>query len=248
MESRREGVRAVAAAVAVQATALAAMVAVVRTGVLGSALHELSDALVYAGYAHEVALGRVPYRDFAFEYPPLALLPILVPPAGSTLARYQEWFSLLVTGLLLGSAGVAAAAVWRARQEPGRVLLAGVVNAVAVAGLGGVVLDRLDAGVALAVALVLWLGAGRKWRAAAVAVGLGVAFKVTPVVWRVPGGSGEGRRSGWWWRRWCRSCPSRSWPPVVWRRWRATTLNARCRSRACSLRPSSPLPPPAACL
>jgi hypothetical protein len=37
------------------------------------------DLEIYARYADQIVQGRLPYRDFPVEYPPLALVPFVVP-------------------------------------------------------------------------------------------------------------------------------------------------------------------------
>jgi Glycosyltransferase family 87 len=72
---------------------------------------ELSDVPVYLNYANSVRGGAVPYRDFAFEYPPAALLPML-------LAAYLSWSYATSFAVLMGICGaaciVAAASALRA--------------------------------------------------------------------------------------------------------------------------------------
>jgi len=68
-----------------------------------------SDLETYRGYADSALGGAVPYSDFRLEYPPLALLPMVVPallaaPAGGAFAAYAGAFAL-VEGVLAGIAG-----------------------------------------------------------------------------------------------------------------------------------------------
>jgi Glycosyltransferase family 87 len=68
---------------------------------------QLSDAPVYEHYATLVRSGAVPYRDFAFEYPPAALPALLVP-------AYLGWSYGTSFAVLMGVCGagcLAAAAV-----------------------------------------------------------------------------------------------------------------------------------------
>src|SRR5688572_27309476 len=39
----------------------------------------VADVTTFYAWSEEIVKGRIPYRDFFFEYPPLALLPLLVP-------------------------------------------------------------------------------------------------------------------------------------------------------------------------
>ena len=51
------------------------------------------DMLLYFDYANHVKDGHVPYRDFALEYPPLALAPILAPFYISRSSAASSWAS-----------------------------------------------------------------------------------------------------------------------------------------------------------
>jgi hypothetical protein len=68
---------------------------------------QLSDVPIYVHYAGLVRGGAVPYRDFAFEYPPAALPPML-------LASYLGWSYATSFAVLMGlcGAGCIAATAW----------------------------------------------------------------------------------------------------------------------------------------
>ncbi len=72
---------------------------------------QLSDVPLYLHYALLVRGGAVPYRDFAFEYPPAALPPML-------LAEYMSWSYATSFAVLMGLCGAgcifAAASALRA--------------------------------------------------------------------------------------------------------------------------------------
>lgn len=58
----------------------------------------LSDVPIYVHYAGLVRGGHVPYRDFAFEYPPAALPPMLLP-------SYMSWSYATSFAVLMGVCG-----------------------------------------------------------------------------------------------------------------------------------------------
>ena len=160
-------------------------------------LNVLGDLLLYFGYANSVDDGNVPYRDFAIEYPPLALAPILLPfylskplvlwfnfgPRGAFLA-FEAAFA--VETWLLAVAG--GAIVWRLMDYVlpaagrGERLRRLAVYVVAYPLLGQLVSRRLDLLPAVMVVLALWLWLrGREgWGWLALAVG--VAVKLFPIV------------------------------------------------------------------
>jgi Glycosyltransferase family 87 len=77
---------------------------------------QLADIPVYANYAGLVRGGQVPYRDFAFEYPPTALPALLVP-------SWLPWSYATSFAVLMGVCGagcvVAASSALRAVRAGG---------------------------------------------------------------------------------------------------------------------------------
>jgi hypothetical protein len=159
---------------------------------------------VYERYGDAVVHhGRVPYRDFAIEYPPGAL-PVFVAPslaaADGDLPRYSLWFELEM--LVCGAAAAALTGFLLARQRAGAArLVAGTLLAgLAPLALGPVVLSRFDLWpAALTIGALAALVAGRRLLAFAL-LGVAVAVKVyaavifplaVAYVWRR-----DGRRAG----------------------------------------------------
>ena len=69
----------------------------------------VNDLFVYRTYADLLAGGALPYRDFGFEYPPLAALPIgLAGLAGRDEATYAVSFAVLMAGCALAGQQLAA--------------------------------------------------------------------------------------------------------------------------------------------
>jgi hypothetical protein len=78
----------------------------------------INDLYVYSVFNHLLDAGQVPYRDFGFEYPPLALAPIAAPWALGA-AHFETWFAiemvlcaLACQELLRALAGPIAAWAW----------------------------------------------------------------------------------------------------------------------------------------
>jgi hypothetical protein len=69
----------------------------------------VNDLFVYRTYADLLAGGALPYRDFGFEYPPLAALPLwLAGLPGRDPARYAVSFAVLMAGFALVGQALAA--------------------------------------------------------------------------------------------------------------------------------------------
>jgi hypothetical protein len=161
------------------------------------------DTPVYQSYGRAMEEGKVPYRDFALEYPPGALPAFALPARGGgadDFDTFKQRFEGLMAAcgtLLLGFLAVALAALGAGLRR-----LAAVLGFVAVAPLllGSVVLSRFDLWpAALTAAALAALVAGRL-RLGHVALGAAVAVKLYPAVlgplavayaWRR-----EGRREG----------------------------------------------------
>lgn len=146
------------------------------------------DLILYFDYANHVDDGHVPYRDFTLEYPPLALVPILLPfTFGQSFGGFEAAFALEMWALAVPG-GVL---VWSllGRVLPGatpgerRWRLAAYVACFPL--LGQIVTTRFDlAPTVLAVgALALWLRrTPTSERAAWAVLAAGVATKLFPGV------------------------------------------------------------------
>ncbi len=171
----------IAAAVALQALVWAVLVVLLYQLRIGYSFHDLSDSLWYIHYADLVARGQRVYRDFSFEYPPLAL-PLLLLPPHSSVAAYERWFSIEMIVLCSAAAALTAAAAASLWRGLGRPLAAAVAFAAAVAAAGAVTAHRYDAAVALTLAACALFLARRHTTAAAGALGAGFALKLTPAM------------------------------------------------------------------
>ncbi len=149
------------------------------------------DALVHGG--------KIPYRDFALEYPPGALAAFSVPSlvaARGDFPLYARLFEGLM--LLCGAAAAGLVAFILTRDGAGPVRLVGgtLLAGLAPLALGPVVLSRFDLWpAALTVAAVAALIADRP-RAAFALLGGAVATKVYPIVLVPPAVAYVWRRKG----------------------------------------------------
>ena len=149
---------------------------------------QILDTPVYQHYGNAIADGKVPYRDFAVEYPPGALpmfaLPGLaapgqdqeVSPAFRRIFQTLMWMcgaaALMAMAVVLRTLGRSAPNVWAAL----------CFAAVAPLLLGSVVLSRFDLWpAALAAAALAAVVAGR-FRVGHVLLGLGITAKLYPAV------------------------------------------------------------------
>jgi Glycosyltransferase family 87 len=160
----------------------------VATAVTATIAWELSgdavtDIRLYHAYGERIAGGAVPYRDFAFEYPPGALPAIVLPAlVTDSLDAYRVVFVAEMAvvgfvGVLLVAAGLGALG----RHAPERRLALATVALLPLL-LGGVILTRFDLVPASLVAAALLLVALGRHRAAALVVGVGIAVKLYPAL------------------------------------------------------------------
>jgi uncharacterized membrane protein len=143
------------------------------------------DVLLYFRDAANLAAGQLPYRDFPFEYPPLAIVPMALPylvrPFGPpTLLEYQ-WFWAFQNALLASCVGIMVGWIAARRDlglSPARVLLTWAAVAVIEAPL---IAWRFDiSAVALSMlAIVLLLDRRPGW--AGLVLALGALVKIFPV-------------------------------------------------------------------
>jgi hypothetical protein len=147
-----------------------------RIAILLWAAGKSSDLFVHRDYVEKVIHGQIPYRDFVAEYPPLTFAYTLLPALfDSSLGAYFPVFRLLtcVVDFL-----IFATLVRNNRKYPSQCLL----YIVCTGALGSLLYDRIDLilGAILLAGLVA-LSKERKhffqW-----VVGLGIAFKLIPIV------------------------------------------------------------------
>jgi hypothetical protein len=139
------------------------------------------DTSLFQSYGDRTLHGEVPYRDFSLEYPPGALPAFVVPSLGPA-RDYDTWFSAFeVAGGLACILFVALAMAVPA--VPDRRLYAAVsITALAPLALGPLALHRYDLyAAAFAIGAVAALVHGRR-RLGFVALGLGTAAKIFPIV------------------------------------------------------------------
>ena len=128
---------------------------------------------------------RLPYRDFGFEYPPLALALMLVPRVlASDLPSYRLAYGLCVAVLVFASGLVSAALAKtlrvRAPPHPWKRL------ALYTLAIGPILVGRFDVLPALLVALALWLLLADREFAAGMVMGAAVLAKLYPLLLAIP--------------------------------------------------------------
>jgi Glycosyltransferase family 87 len=149
---------------------------------------QILDTPVYQRYGNAIADGKVPYRDFALEYPPGALpmfaLPGLAEPGQNqdVSSGFRRAFQTLMW-LCGAGALLAMAVVLRAlRRPPAQVWAVLAFTAVAPLLLGSVILSRFDLWpAALVVAALAALVSGRL-RIGHALLALGVTAKLYPAI------------------------------------------------------------------
>lgn len=129
---------------------------------------------------------RLPYRDISFEYPPLAFLFVLLPGLfAKDLYQYRILFSLFASVAFLLSLLLATRIGEKTmlNAQDGRPKKESVRNALLFAlFLGPLTVYRLDIFAAFFVILACWALHKEKWVLSAIALSLGVATKLYPLL------------------------------------------------------------------
>jgi hypothetical protein len=149
-------------------------------------LPEGGDLDVFYGYATKIVRGDVPYRDLRLEYPPGALAAIVPPAIGEpTEHTYAVRFEFAMLALF-------AVVILLLARRP----RAALVVALAPLLLGPLVLKRFDVLPALLTLVALQLTVRGRYTWAGVALGLGTAVKLYPVLLLPLVAIAAGRRAG----------------------------------------------------
>lgn len=123
----------------------------------------------------------MPYRDFSLEYPPGALPAFVVPSFGPA-RDYDTWFSAFEVAAALACILFVALAMAIPAVPDRRLFAAVSITALAPLALGPLALHRYDLyAAAFAIGAIAALVHGR-WRLGFVALGLGTAAKIFPIV------------------------------------------------------------------
>jgi len=146
---------------------------------------QILDTPVYQRYGNEIAHGKVPYRDFALEYPPGALpifaLPGLAQPGQGQDVKpgFRRTFETLMW--ICGAAALCAMALVL-RELRGAVWTPLLFAALAPLALGSVILSRFDLWPAALAAGATAALVGGRFRIGHALLGVGAAAKFYPAV------------------------------------------------------------------
>ncbi|MCW5849786.1 MAG: DUF2029 domain-containing protein [Anaerolineae bacterium] len=146
---------------------------------------DLSTISQYAEHAQRMAVGQQPYRDFVFEYPPLAIPLFFLPGLGvsnSDVDRYRLQFALEQTALAVALGWLALALV--RRYLHGRGLLGVLVALPLFLLAAGVMatLERYDLAPALVTLAAIYLWPHQQGQLAWPLLAIGTALKVYPAL------------------------------------------------------------------
>jgi Glycosyltransferase family 87 len=172
--SERPDLRTAAIAAIVLATVFLVSWAAIHFGFY--AREQIVDTPVYEAYGEAMVDGKVPYRDFDVEYPPLALPVFLIPALGDRDYREQfEWLMALCGCVMIAFTVLAARSVGLEY----RVLL---VVALVPLLLGSVMLTRFDLWPAALTAGALAALLSDRLRMGHLVLGAAIAAKLYPAV------------------------------------------------------------------
>lgn len=139
----------------------------------------LTDLPVYDDTARKITDGAVPYRDFDFEYPPLAA--VLITVARLLPLPFSTGFSLVMLVALCATALGVIATARSLGMGVRRQVAAGGVVALLPLVLGDFVATRFDLVLAALLAWMLWAAVALRWRTAWTLFAAAVALKLAPV-------------------------------------------------------------------
>ncbi|HEY9908360.1 MAG TPA: glycosyltransferase family 87 protein [Thermosynechococcaceae cyanobacterium] len=145
-----------------------------------------SDLELYYTYSSQVVQGKLPYRDFPVEYPPLALLPMLVPQWLNFVTfhnhlGYGFFFSVqnILIVCAIGLLVLKVAAIQQLPRKPIQILMVYTFLVVISAPL---ILWRYDVFCALLTIWAVWLALIDRPLFAGIALGFGIAAKLYPLL------------------------------------------------------------------
>jgi hypothetical protein len=145
-----------------------------------------SDMELYYKYSLQIVQGKFPYRDFPLEYPPLSLLPLLLPQLLNFVTSYSYLGYVILFSaqniLIAWAIGNLILKIAEIQKLPRKVSQILMIYAFLLVVNLPLVLWRYDMFCALLTLWALWLALTDRPLLAGVALGLGVATKLYPVV------------------------------------------------------------------
>jgi hypothetical protein len=142
------------------------------------------DLKVYYTYALQVAQGQLPYRDFLVEYPPLALLPILIPQGLNFITTNSfegyKFFFYVQNILLVWAIGKLVLKISTIQQLPKTNVQIILAYGLLVATNSPFVLYRFDVFCAWLTVWATWLMLTDRPLFSGAVLGLGIAAKLYP--------------------------------------------------------------------
>lgn len=144
----------------------------------------ITDVPVYYDYAARIAGGMLPYRDFASEYPPVAMLLFSLPRllSGSGYGAFAFWFEAEMLAFSCGNVLLISMLAWRrwgtARQVAGALGL----YTFFILALGAIVTLRFDLAAAFIILAAAVCYITDRRLAAWVLLGVGLMTKVVPLL------------------------------------------------------------------
>lgn len=146
----------------------------------------MSDLKLYYSYASFIVQGKIPYRDFPVEYPPLALVPILLPQLMNLITSFSFigylFFFTVQSLLIVYGIGVLIFKLTEIQNLPKSPLKTALLYGFLVVGNLPFLLWRYDAFPTFLTLLALWLTLTRRPALAGIALGFGIAAKLYPVL------------------------------------------------------------------
>lgn len=144
----------------------------------------MEDTTVYAHYAALMKRGLVPYLNFKFEYPPLALPLFLIPGwiAGSSWHAFEQTFELMMLIFGMATVGFGAWLLARDKPSPARLAAGIALGALTPLLIGPVIYSRFDLFPTLITIAAMAAVFTRKPRTAFVLLAIGTATKAYPFV------------------------------------------------------------------
>ena len=179
---RREVALLLVAAAALQVLAWALVIVIVRRFFAEYWDVTIPDVQHYAEVVWAVRHGLWPYSQTQFEYPPLTLVPLLIPPDIASFTRYALEFKIEMVVVFALNAVLTTWAALRLWSSSRRALAAAAVLAATVPATGAIGLNRFDSTLGLVAILSVLCLLYRRWALAGLTVGLGFSLKLMPIV------------------------------------------------------------------